>query len=189
MGSRRLHLAPLLAGFALLVISLRVLQFFPSEAKFGGLPQYRSLTHISTGEFRLWLVMFLLVLPACIAMAFGVERKLGPFLEVQARRFDDMSQDGWRALGLGYFACLLVAAQLGNTLLLLGYQITDDESGVAFGGKLWAAGKLMAEPLLPAGAWNDLYMYRYDGMVSSMDWPGVIGYSALATFSGLGNTL
>ncbi len=191
MSRWRLHLGPLLVGGALLVVCERFITVFGGQVRFGGdaTAAARDLAYISRGEARFWLAAFLLAVPGCIALSYACERHLGPILRRTLHRMAGFGARERRAAGLLYFVLLFVVAQLGNGWLLLGHQITDDESGVRFGAQVWALGELMVPRLQPHGAWNDIYLYVRDGMIASMEWPGVIAAAALAEITGLSGTL
>lgn len=190
----RISIAPLLAGVALLVTYVRIGAVLGFQATYGPpLPPFKMETspfvQVSDAEHRAWLAHLVLALPGALLVAWGLAPRLGPALRRLVARVDAASPRSWRWAGLALFAGLCLWSVVGRHLVLLGLPITDDENAVTFGARMIAAGHLRVPALLPAGAFTDLFLYQRDGLVSSMDFPGVLMFGAAAIATHLGGLL
>lgn len=186
---------PLLAGVAVLAIYVRIGDFLGYQAVYG--PPLRanhgdtpiSFVYVAESEYRFWLAHLILALPGALLIAWGLAPRLAPVLQRLVARIDTASPRAWRIAGLGLFLLLLAWSLLGRAFVLQGLPITDDENAVTFGARMIAEGHLRVPVLQPAGAFTDLFVYQRDGMVSAMDFPGVLMFAAAGIVTGLGGLL
>ena len=85
------------------------------------------------------------------------------------------------------FVVLAAGYAIGRHVVLCGRPITDDENAVTFGARMVAEGHLSVPLLQPAGAFTDLFTFQRDGIVSAMDFTGVILFAAAGIATGLGS--
>lgn len=185
----RRGLSALAAAVLLLVAFVRYVGTSDTAIRYGGSHLLTIPGYISEGEFRLFLAAFALLVPGCVALGYGLQPWLGQRLVGTLRWLENAG--GRRGLGV---ACLLAAGlfvvyQVGHSAVLAEQVFTDDENAVATGGRMWVEGDLWAKDYEPAGAFSDLYLMHRDGRMASIDWPGVIGFSALSLATGLHGTL
>jgi len=190
-----LRAVPLLSGVALVAIYIRIGDVIGYQAGYGP-PLWpfkwdgpTPFTHVLPSEFRMWLAQLVLVVPAAFLIAWGLAPRLGPALVRLLDRIDHASPRAWKLAGLALFVALTVYAVIGRHFILLDESITDDENAVRFGARMIAEGHLSVPILQPAGAYTDLFTYQRDGMVSAMDFPGVLMFDAVAVKTGLGSLL
>ncbi len=172
---------PIIAGTLLLIVYSRLLMEYGGNARFGGTPALGPIMeHIGTNELRFWASHFLLAIPAFVMISYGLSPILGQRLESFFLRLDNLSRKQWRYLGCIYFILLVVIYRIGNWYFLMGYPIADDQNAVLFGGRMLANGDLRVPAIEPADTFTMLFILSKDGMVSSMDWIGVLAFSALS---------
>ena len=190
-----LRAAPLLGGVALLVIYMRIGSVIGFQAGYGPpLPPRHhdvpiSFVYVTGAEFRFWLAHLILAVPGALLIAWGLAPRLVPALRRLVARIDAASPRGWKLAALGLFAFLTLWSLAGHYLVLLDCPLTDDENAVTFGARILASGHLGVPILKPAGAFTDLFLFQHDGLVSSMDFPGVLLFGALAILTKLGPVL
>lgn len=190
-----LRAVPLLAGCVLLVIYIRIGSLFGFQAAYGppplssqeGLPS--AFVYVSTGEYRFWIAHLIVAIPAALLIGWGLAPRLVPALRRLVNRIDTASPRAWRIAGLGLFVFVAASSAIGREIVLLGLPLTDDENAVRFGAQIIAGGQLSVPVLQPAGAFPDLFTFIRDGRVSSMDFPGVVLFGALAIATQLGGVL
>lgn len=100
---------------------------------------------LSPGESALRLNQLLLVLPACLALAWGMALLMGERLR---ERFEALVRSG-RAWEAGLALWLLLATWTVRTVLLQGAEVTDDENAYTFQARLLEGGRFFV-PSLPA---------------------------------------
>ncbi|MDB4959682.1 MAG: hypothetical protein JWO36_7251 [Myxococcales bacterium] len=190
-----LRAGPLLAGVGLLAIYVRIGALLGFQAWYGPpLPPNRTdgpspFTYVSGSEHRFWLAHLVLALPGALLISWGLAPRLGPLLLRFIARVDNASPRTWRWAGLALFVALFVWSAVGRHAVVLDRPLTDDENAVTFGARMLAAGHLRIPALQPAGAFTDLFTYQRDGMVSAMDFPGVLMFGAASILTGLGSLL
>jgi hypothetical protein len=175
---------PIAAGVIAIAIFARMWDVYRFGGTFG-----LALGVVSANEAFFWLCHLALVVPGALLIAYGVVPALGPRLAAAIRRIDAFEKRQWRLAAVGYGVVLLALAAVGRGELLLDLPITDDENAVRFGAQMMAEGALMVPELEPAGVYSDLFLYHRDGYVMSMDFPGTLGFAALAQLTGLGSWL
>jgi Dolichyl-phosphate-mannose-protein mannosyltransferase len=180
----RLRLGSCLGGLALLATYAAVVAVVDA-----GSIAARQLNYISPGEHFLWLAHALMALPGVLLLAWGWSPRLAPAVGRLRDRVARWGPVQWRAAAAGYFLLLLLLAVVGRSVVLLDLPITDDENSVAFGGKMLARGHLSVPVLQPDGAFPERFLYRREGRISSMDFPGAIAAAAASEATGLGSWL
>jgi len=182
---------PLFAGVVLLLIYVRIGTVLGFHASYGPTVAYErgarsAFTYIGNAEMRLWLAQLVLALPAALLIAWGLAPRLAPLLRRLVARVDGApARWWWWAAGI-LFVTLFAVYAFGHAVILCGRPITDDESAVTFGARMLAGGHLRM-PLLPAHAFTDIFTYQRDGMVSAMDFPGLLRFGAAGIATGLGH--
>ena len=189
--SSTLRPGPLFAGLVLLLIYIRigsVLGYHATYGPTGALERgARSpFTFIGNSEMRLWLAQLVLAIPAALLLAWGLAPRLAPALRRLVARVDSApARWWWWAAGI-LFVMLFVVYAFGHAVILCGRPITDDENAVTFGARMLAEGHLRM-PLMPPGAFTEIFTYQRDGMVSAMDFPGLLMFGAAGIATGLGH--
>jgi hypothetical protein len=178
------HLVSLIAGAFLIT------GFFSLGEIHGGLA-VRFLTPFNnigeSGESTLWLAhLYYLVLAASL-IGYGLCPTLaGPLMSLK-EKIRNLSTRNIIIGLLCLFLAVVVVSKLGNSFILQGYPITDDEYAARFGGEVLASGHVK----VPVPDWFEAYPDRLilenDGFYSSLDWPGVQVIWALALITGLGS--
>lgn len=190
----RLRLAPLLAGVVLLVVYIRIGAELGYHAVYGPAYAYdltarHGFVHVGGTEYLFWLAHLVLLVPAAFLVAWGLAPHLLPALQRSVARVDAATPRQWRWAALAMFVALAALYALGHHLVLCDRPITDDENAVTFGGRMLAEGHLRVPEILPTGAFTELFIYKRDGLVSSMDFPGVVMFAAASVATGLGGVL
>ncbi len=148
-----------------------------------------SILRISEPELRLWVFHLVMVVPGALLLVWG----MGPGPVERASRFgawlDGLGEARIAWLTALWFVLLAVIAVLGRSLVLDGQPVTDDENMVHFGARMVANGDLRVPILQPDGAFWVTFTYERDGFVSSLDYPGLQLFGALAIVTGLGSIL
>lgn len=186
-----LRVGALLGGVVLLALYVRIGDFLGYEAAYGdhggrfGGPM--AFLYVAGSEYRFWLAHLVLGIPAALLVAHGLSPVLGPVLARLAKRVDEATPRTWRIAGAVFFLVLVAWAVIGRSLVLQGLALTDDENAVDFGARMIAGGHLAVADL-PRGL-TDLFTYHRDGMVSAVDFPGVLLFGAAATVTKLGSVL
>ncbi len=182
----RAHLVSLIAGLFLIA------GFFSLGETHNGL-WIRFLTPftntIDSGESFFWLAHLYYLTLAAILLGFGFSPFLGtPLLSLKEKikHLDTRKATIWL---ICLFVIVVAVSKLGNSLVLQGYPITDDEYAAKFGGEVLASGHAK----VPVPGWFKAYPERFllqkDGFYSAMDWPGAQVVWALGILSGLGSLL
>lgn len=133
---------------------------------------YPPFSAISQGELMLWIGTALLLVPGSVLLGVGYADAIAPVLRALARRVDGLAAGRRRALAIVAFVAFAGAAWAGNTLIVGGYPVTDDEYAVRFGGQLLASGRLVVPEPSFVDAIPTLFYFRSGGLMSSMDWLG-----------------
>lgn len=182
--SAPIRLGPCLGGLALLAAFAGITTVVDVGSVAG-----RGLQYVAPGESLFWLAHALLATPGILLLAWGWSPRLEPAVDRLKQRLALSSSTRWRAGAAAYFAVLFLLAAAGRSVVLLDLPITDDENSVAFGGKMMARGQLSVPVIEPDGAFQQLFLYRREGRVSSMDFPGAIAVAALGEATRLGSWL
>ncbi|MBN2185137.1 MAG: glycosyltransferase family 39 protein [Candidatus Krumholzibacteriota bacterium] len=142
---------------------------------------------IDSGESYFWLAhLYYMTLAACL-LGYGLSPSFAKPLMSLKEKTKNLST---RNIIIG-LVCLFVAvvavSKLGNSFVLQGYPITDDEYAAEFGGQVFASGHVK----VPVPDWFKAYPERFllqrDGFYTAFDWPGVQVIWALAVITGLGS--
>jgi len=140
---------------------------------------------VSRGEWRFLLLQCVLVAPAVgllvIAFSGGLAQRVRGWLAAYAAH----DVPSFRKLAFAYAALSYAIHRSARALLLRDHPVTDDENALTFGAHIVARGNLLVSELAPKGAFNELFLYERDGLVTSFDWPGGILFRALSIASGL----
>lgn len=180
------HLISILSG------ALLITGFFSLGETYNGL-SVRFLTPFTnssdSGESHFWLAHLYYFIPATALLGYG----LCPFLKRPLISLKDRIKGLDRRNVIIWLLCLffavVVLSKLGNSLVLQGYPITDDEYAAKFGGEILASGKVK----VPVPDWYEAYPARFlfvkDGFFTSLDWPGSLAAWALAYLTGLGSII
>ena len=144
-------------------------------------PQGRGFLQVEWREAVFWLSTHLLLIPGFLLLALGTAPTVGPMV----RRRLEGSKPGPRALAL-FGLMLFVLAAAGHQAFLLGLPITNDEYSVDFGARVLLSGALSAPLPDPRLGLPLPFVFVRDGGVTSFDYPGALGFAALARGSGLG---
>lgn len=148
---------------------------------------YPPFSLIAQGELMLWIGVALLLVPGSILLGVGFAESIAPLLRNVARRFEELSPRGLVAAGVIAFALFTAFAWAGNTFVLGGYPVTDDEYAVKFGGQVLASGHVMV-PVPPfVDAVPMLFFFQRDGFMTSMDWLGPQIVWAVSEWTHTGN--
>lgn len=142
--------------------------------------------HIPPGEANLWLSTVYLLFPACCLLGYGFRDPLVRGLRWLRDRLAALSV---RQLALALGVLAIVSARLCNSLVLLGYPITDDEWAARFGGEVLADGKLLVRLPFLKDAFPLLFMFVERGRLTSFDWLGTQIPWAIAKLTHTGNLI
>lgn len=140
-----------------------------------------------SGESHFWLAhLYYLILATCL-LGYGLCPALATPLMSLKEKIKNLST---RNIIIGLvclFVAVVVVSKLGNSFVLQGYPVTDDEYAAKFGGQVFASGHAK----VPVPDWFKAYPQRLilekDGFYTSLDWPGVQVVWALAIITGLGS--
>ena len=159
--------------------------FVVAFIKFGEPYPYRhsagsSFRYLGVFEMRFWLAHLFFLVPGCFLMAVGIAPGLGASIGRLWRRLPVLRPKQRVLLFVGFGFLLLFVAVIGRDLVLLGLPITDGENATRFGGQILASGKLAVPILEPDGGFAQRFTHRAGTWVSSNDYPGAIGFAALA---------
>lgn len=187
----------MLAGVCLLAVYVRIGTVLGFQAAYGPVLERDALgsdgpspfVPVVDSEHRFWLAHLVLAIPGALLIAWGLTPRLGPALRRLVARIDTASPRAWRWAGVALFVTLCLWSMIGRHIVMLDRPLTDDENAVTFGARMIAKGHIGVPLLHPAGVFTDLFTYQHDGLVSSMDFPGVLGFAALAILTGLGGML
>ena len=181
---QRIRPGALVLGTLMLVSFIQVGQHLPFQST-GGV----ALGHLSMLELRFWMSHALLLVPGVLLIGWALAPAMVGSAEGLWNSCLALSEKKWLALACAYFLLLLTLAVVGRSIFLLDLPITGDEYAVRFGARIWASGRLAVPILQPDGAFVQDFTYRYDGMVTAFEYPGVIFISALSMVTGLGSLL
>ena len=159
----------------------------------------KSFLLINPRESLFWLSHYLLLVPGLLLMGWAlspwIQRWILPRLTSLARGRDDApasapaDEQGSTlrkilfAIGLG--TLLFLSAAVGRTLFLLDLPITNDEYTILFGAQILLQGSVTAPDIDPAYGFSMPWVFRQDGRISSMDFPGTILLTAFGLLTGL----
>lgn len=184
MERPRLRPWPCLGGLFLVAAYARLSEAVVFRSELG-----KSFLYLSWRESLFWLSHYLLLLPGLLALAWGISPLVGPWLGRLGQRFGSAPPKRDRLRLLVYGLLLFVLAVVGRSLLLLDLPITNDEHTMRFGAQILAEGLWMAPDIDPELALTMPYVYRRDGGITSMDFPGTLLFKALSLTTGLGQGL
>ncbi len=166
--------------FILVGLSLICGFFSIGQIKGGYDVHFTNWTENSVGELRIWVMTSLLLFPACCFLGYAF-RKYFYSLPEQISNLLSKTTSRQRILGLiVIFTISFGLARYGNTNVLHGYPITDDEWGTKFGGDVLASGNLMIPDFQPTGTFDHPFLYKRDGKITSFDFPGILATWAVA---------
>ena len=140
-----------------------------------------------SGESHFWLAhLYYLILATCL-LGYGLCPVLAAPLMSLKEKIKNLSTRNFIIGLVCLFLAVVVVSKLGNSFVLQGYPITDDEYAAEFGGQVLASGHVK----VPVPDWFKAYPERFlmqkDGFYTAFDWPGVQVIWALAIISGLGS--
>lgn len=190
-----LRAAPLIGGALLLVVYAQIGRVIGFQAWYGPpLPPHNTevpspFVYVTGSEYRFWLAHLAFAIPGALLVAWGLAPRLAPLLRRLVARIDTATPRGWQRAGILLFLGLFVWSLVGHYLVLLDRPLTDDENGVTFGARILASGHLTVPNFTPPGVFMDLFTFQKDGTITSMDFPGVLMFGALAILTHLGPAL
>lgn len=190
-----LRAVPLFGGAVLLVIFAQIGRVIGFQAGYGPpLPPHNTevpspFVYVTGSEFRFWLAHLAFAIPGALLVAWGLAPRIAPLLRRLVARIDHATPRGWQMAGALLFLGLFVWSLAGHYLVLLDRPLTDDENGVTFGARILASGRLTVPNFTPPGVFMDLFTFQKDGTITSMDFPGVLMFGALAILTHLGPAL
>jgi hypothetical protein len=184
--------APLVGGAAMLLVYIQLGTSAGYHAQYGPAQFFDRMAknpflHVAPSELRFWLAQLVLAVPAALLIAWAVVPRVAPVLRRLVARVDGATPRQWRWAAVATFVGLTAVYAFGHQVVLCGRFLTDDENAVAFGARMLAAGHLSVPVLQPPRAFNELYTYQRNGMVSAMDFPGLILFAAAGLATGLGS--
>ena len=152
----------------------------------------KAFLYLSWRESLFWISHYLLLVPGLLLMAWGLAPRIGDAFARGWRRLVDWTAGPVcrRRLLLGaLFVTLFVSSFVGRKVLLLDLPITNDEYTLNFGADILAAGEVTAPDIDETFAFTMPYVYRGDGRICSMDFPGTMLVLAAGKVSGLDHFL
>ena len=183
-NTKTLHAGSLILGIFMVVAFIKSSQIYAFQET-GGI----HFEWISRLEYRFWFLHILLATPGCILISWGLCPIWMPRIKSLWGKISLLSEKEWLMLGGLFFVFLFFINSIGRQFFLYGLPITDDENMVRFGAEIINSGRFMVPVLEPDGAYTQLFTYRHEGQVTSLDYPGAILFYALALKSGLGSAL
>ena len=188
---RRLRMLPFVCGGLAVVAHYSLADQVVFRSELG-----KSFLYLSWRESLFWISHYLLLVPGLLLMAWGLAPKVGDAVVRGWRRLVSWAggpqgvQARRRRLALGVlFVVLFLSSFVGRKVLLLDLPITNDEYTLNFGADILAAGEVTAPDIDPAFAFTMPYVYRGDGRICSMDFPGTMLVLAAGKATGLGHLL
>ena len=178
----RIHWHAVATGSVFLVAVAAIGDYYGYLVRFGGArgPATFDLTFVSPGEYRLWLVSTLLLIPGSLLVCNGFAGPLSKWLGEAARRLSGLEgRSRWLAGG-SLFVGLVVLYRLGRRILLRDHMVTDDETAIRFGGQILAMGQLSVQRLWPPNTFSEIYTAALGDRIFATDWPGALIIAALA---------
>ncbi len=157
----------------------------------------KSFLLVNPRESLFWLSHYLLLVPGLLLIGWAlspwIQRHLLPRLDsLLPKQVDDGSDSTPRSsafkktlLAVGLCTLLFLFAAVGRTLFLLDLPITNDEYTILFGAQILLQGSVTAPDIDPAYGFSMPWVFRQDGRISSMDFPGTILLTALGLLTGL----
>jgi len=179
-----LRIKPIAAGLVLFAAHFSLAQAVGFVAQLG-----QAFHFVSWREAMFWMSHYALAVPGLLLIAYGLAPRLGKLLNGLWSNSSGFGSGRWQVVALGYGLLLFAVAMGGRHYLLLDQPLTDDESAVAFGGQMIAAGQLRVPTPQPKDALKLLFVYERDGYTSAMDFPGALFFDALSRVSGTGGVL
>jgi hypothetical protein len=176
-----------LAAAALFFVYVRMHRELEFGAHFGGQGKGdpADFVYIAPFEHMFWLCHLALVLPATWFLARGLGVQIGAALSSIARRFDSATRADWIVAGVTFGGLLALMAFVGRDVFLSNLAITDDENAVQFGARVLAHGELCTKGFGPPESFTEIFLYKRDGCVTSMEYPGAVAFGALAILTHL----
>lgn len=152
----------------------------------------KSFLYLSWRESLFWLSHYLLLVPGLLAMAWGLAPRLGPAVVSLWHRlqgFTGRSARRRRLVLLLFAASLFAVSFLGRKAILQDLPITNDEYTLRFGAAILAQGEVTAPDVDPAFAFSMPFVFRHQGRIASMDFPGTMLVLAAGRVTGWGHGL
>ena len=143
------------------------------------------------GELHFWVSWLLLLLPGAFLIGAALSGRLaeraGP-LWARLSLLDDRER---RVVLLLLFVAGLLAARLGNALVLLGFPVTDDEPAARLGGQILATGRFMLPLPQSFESLPNIFLFVNPARdaYASIDWIGVQLAWAFAEWTHTGSML
>lgn len=184
---RRLRILPFVCGGLAVVAHYSLADQVVFRSELG-----KSFLYLSWRESLFWISHYLLLVPGLLLMAWGLAPRVGDAIADGWRRLVDWTAGpvGRQRLVLGaLFVVLFASSFVGRQVLLLDLPITNDEYTLNFGADILAAGEITAPDIDPAFAFTMPYVYRGEGRICSMDFPGTMLVLAAGKATGLGHLL
>lgn len=178
---------PLVAGALMLLAHYSLADQVVFRSELG-----KSFLYLSWRESLFWISHYLLLVPGLLLMAWALAERLGDAITGAWRRLH-----GWtcaratrrRVLLLALGVLLFVSSFAGRKVLLLDLPVTNDEYTLRFGAAILAEGEVTAPDIDPDFAFTMPYVFRHDGRIASMDFPGTMLVLAAGLKTGLGHAL
>lgn len=166
-----------------------VLMFAGLAETFDGfrIQNYPPFSWIAQGELMLWIGTALLLVPGSVLIGLGYADSISPLLRRAARQVDGLGSRGRRIAVVIAFLVFTAVAWAGNTFVLGGFPVTDDEYAAKFGGQVIASGHTMVPVPSFADAIPMLFLFVRDGYFTSMDWLGPQIVWAVSEWTHTGN--
>ena len=158
----------------------------------------KSFLLINPRESLFWLSHYLLLVPGLLLIGWAISPWIQRHVLPRLSSFRSEHQDAdssvsparssafkktLLAVGLGTLLFLLAA--VGRTLFLLDLPITNDEYTILFGAQILLQGSVTAPDIDPAYGFSMPWVFRLDGRIASMDFPGTILLTAFGLLTGL----
>ena len=178
------RLTALISGLLMTVAHARLYESVVFRMEMG-----KSFLWINSRESLFWLSHYLLLVPGLLLVAWALAPRLGPMFARLFKINRELDRNRRLALTIGLGLLLFLCAWLGRALWLLDLPITNDEYTIQFGARILLEGSVTASDIDPAYGFPMPWVYRHDGRIASMDFPGTILLTAASMATGLGKYL
>lgn len=150
----------------------------------------KSFLLVNPREALFWISHYLLLVPGLLLVGWSTAPTWGRLWSRLGNRLAGSSretQSGRRKLKIVLLILALVfVSWIGRALFLLDLPITNDEYTILFGAQILLEGEVMAPDIDPDYAFSMPWIFRHDGKIGSMDFPGTILLTAFSILTGLG---
>lgn len=175
---RRIRLAPLLGGLALLFVYARMhdeMRYLWST--------WASAEAFSNAQLNGWVSSLVLLVPGNMLVAYGVMDLISPGLKRMWRAATICSASTFHVAAATYGLLLLALALLGQSFVLRDLAVTDSEHQLRLGGQILATGATSLAAPPHAEAFYFPLQYLTGGRLVANDYPVPLAVSALGALA------